>query len=124
MEEEDTDMDDSCADGFVVPNGYISDDEGVGSVQQDLNELCADLEGAHWPSLCHFTTCIGCLCFTPPDLMSTAKMRLHYALWREPSIACQRSHARQSSQTAFSEGWSSFLKMTCRIWQNTMHHRK
>ncbi|BDA41437.1 probable chromatin assembly factor 1 subunit FSM at N-terminal half [Coccomyxa sp. Obi] len=44
MEEEDTDMEDSCGDGFVVPNGYISEDEGVGSVQQDLDELCAELE--------------------------------------------------------------------------------
>ena len=46
MEEEDTDLEDSCGDGFVVPNGYISEDEGVGSVQQDLNDLCAELDGA------------------------------------------------------------------------------
>lgn len=45
MEEEDTDAEDSCGDGFVVPNGYISEDEGVGSVQQDLDELCAELDG-------------------------------------------------------------------------------
>ncbi|CAL8461841.1 g1372 [Coccomyxa elongata] len=44
MEEEDTDVEDSCGDGFVVPNGYISEDEGVGSVQQDLDELCAELD--------------------------------------------------------------------------------
>ena len=30
-----------------MPNGYISEDEGLGSVQQSLNDLCADLEGAH-----------------------------------------------------------------------------
>ncbi len=47
MEEEDSDVEDSCGDGFVVPNGYISEDEGVGSVQQDLDELCAELDGEH-----------------------------------------------------------------------------
>ena len=46
MEEEEDDLEDSCGDGFVVPNGYISEDEGVGSVQQDLDDLAAELEGA------------------------------------------------------------------------------
>ena len=48
---QDDDLDDEedeyeeSEDGFVVPNGYISEDEGLGSVQQSLNDLCADLEG-------------------------------------------------------------------------------
>ena len=46
MEEEDSELEESCGDGFVVPNGYISEDEGVGSVQQDLDDLAAELEGA------------------------------------------------------------------------------
>ena len=38
-------MEDSDADGFVVPNGYVSDDEGVrSSVQQELDQLCGDLD--------------------------------------------------------------------------------
>ena len=46
LEEEEDEYEES-EDGFVVPNGYISEDEGLGSVQQSLNDLCADLEGAH-----------------------------------------------------------------------------
>ncbi len=46
MEEEEDEAEDSCGDGFVVPNGYISDDEGVASVQQDLDDLAAELDGA------------------------------------------------------------------------------
>lgn len=53
MEEEEDEAEDSCGDGFVVPNGYISDDEGVASVQQDLDDLAAELDGA--------------LCFILPD---------------------------------------------------------
>ena len=44
LEDEEDEYEES-EDGFVVPNGYISEDEGLGSVQQSLNELCADLEG-------------------------------------------------------------------------------
>ena len=44
LEDEEDEYEES-EDGFVVPNGYISEDEGLGSVQQSLNDLCADLEG-------------------------------------------------------------------------------
>ena len=46
MEDEEDEYEES-EDGFVVPNGYISEDEGLGSLQQSLNDLCADLEGVH-----------------------------------------------------------------------------
>ncbi len=61
---QDDDMDDEedeyeeSEDGFVVPNGYISEDEGLGSVQQSLNDLCADLEGISASLRC-FHACIG-----------------------------------------------------------------
>jgi chromatin assembly factor 1 subunit A len=44
MEDEEEDMEEED-DGFVVPNGYMSEDEGISSVQQDLDDLCADLDG-------------------------------------------------------------------------------
>jgi hypothetical protein len=37
-------VEESDADGFVVPNGYVSEDEGVRSVQQELDQLCGDLD--------------------------------------------------------------------------------
>ena len=42
---DETDVEESDADGFVVPNGYVSEDEGVRSVQQELDQLCGDLDG-------------------------------------------------------------------------------
>ncbi len=39
---EESDMEESCADGFVVPDGYMSEDEGF----QDAEELGPELEGA------------------------------------------------------------------------------
>jgi hypothetical protein len=45
--EDEEDEYEESEDGFVVPNGYISEDEGLGSLQQSLNDLCADLEGVH-----------------------------------------------------------------------------
>ena len=52
LEEEEDEYEES-EDGFVVPNGYISEDEGLGSVQQSLDDLCADLEGAPLPARPH-----------------------------------------------------------------------
>lgn len=37
--------DDSANDGFLVPDGQLSDDEGLSSAQQELDTLCADHEG-------------------------------------------------------------------------------
>ena len=42
---DETDVEESDADGFVVPNGYVSEDEGVRSVQNELDHLCDDLDG-------------------------------------------------------------------------------
>jgi len=36
----------SANDGFMVPDGQLSEDEGLSSVQQDIDTLCADHEGA------------------------------------------------------------------------------
>ena len=56
MDDEEDEYEES-EDGFVVPNGYISEDEGLGSVQQSLNDLCADLEGISASLRC-LHTCI------------------------------------------------------------------
>ena len=44
-DEEDVGMEDSANDGFFVSDGQLSDDEGLSSVQQDIDELCAEQEG-------------------------------------------------------------------------------
>lgn len=46
-EAEDEEMmpEDSANDGFMVPDGQLSEDEGLSSVQQELDTLCADHEG-------------------------------------------------------------------------------
>ena len=46
-EAEDDDIlpEDSANDGFLVPDGQLSDDEGLSSVQQELDTMCADHEG-------------------------------------------------------------------------------
>ena len=52
-EEEEEDAEDSEADGFVVPNGYVSEGEGVASAQQELDAQAGDLsEGARLIRLC------------------------------------------------------------------------
>ena len=45
-EEEDVQAEDSGADGFVVSDHYLSDDEGVHSAQMNLDDMCAELQGA------------------------------------------------------------------------------
>ena len=46
-EAEDEEMmpEDSANDGFMVPDGQLSEDEGLSSMQQELDTLCADHEG-------------------------------------------------------------------------------
>ena len=36
---------DSAADSFFVPDGQLSDDEGLSSAQQGVDDLCADQLG-------------------------------------------------------------------------------
>lgn len=36
---------DSANDGFMVPDGQLSDDEGLSSMQQELDTLAAEHEG-------------------------------------------------------------------------------
>lgn len=44
---------DSQNDGFIIPDGELSEDEGLSSVQQDIDTMCtADHEGAS-PALTH-----------------------------------------------------------------------
>lgn len=35
-------MEDSATDGFFVPDGQLSDDEGISSAQQGVDDLLAD----------------------------------------------------------------------------------
>lgn len=44
-------VEDSVNDGFFVPDGQLSDDEGLSSAQQDIDAMCAETEGADLPSL-------------------------------------------------------------------------
>jgi hypothetical protein len=54
----------SANDGFMVPDGQLSDDEGLSSVQQDIDTMCADHEGAPLtvssPLPCPMTTGSNC----------------------------------------------------------------
>ena len=38
-------MEDSATDGFFVPDGQLSEDEGISSAQQEVDELCAQQLG-------------------------------------------------------------------------------
>lgn len=44
-EELDPMMDESATDGFFVPDGQLSDDEGISSAQQEVDDLCANQLG-------------------------------------------------------------------------------
>ena len=35
----------ACTDGFFVPDGQLSDDEGISSAQQGMDQFCADQLG-------------------------------------------------------------------------------
>ena len=43
MSEDEEAEEESDADGFVVPNGYVSDDEGVASAQASLDAISGNL---------------------------------------------------------------------------------
>ena len=70
MSEDEEGEDDSDADGFVVPNGYMSDDEGVASAQASLDAISGDLsEGVllflpcvPGQSLVRLPVCLGGVC--------------------------------------------------------------
>jgi hypothetical protein len=90
-EEEDEDAEDSGADGFVVPNGYVSDDEGVASAQQELDAQAGELsEGARAP---------------PPPFGGWCSMRIVHACharmsmpavsWAAPGTVCDKRWAQR-----------------------------
>ena len=45
-EDEEMGVEESGNDGFFVSDGQLSEDEGLSSIQQDINSLCAGQEGA------------------------------------------------------------------------------
>ena len=52
-EEDEILPEDSANDGFMVPDGQLSEDEGLSSMQQELDTLCADHEGKRLHRLPH-----------------------------------------------------------------------
>ena len=45
----------ACTDGFFVPDGQLSDDEGISSAQQGMDQFCADQLGKSFLYLLEFS---------------------------------------------------------------------
>lgn len=64
-EDEEMGAEDSANDGFMVPDGQLSEDEGLSSVQQELDTLCAEQEGVLASPACNMKLAAdpGCIFF-------------------------------------------------------------